>query len=401
MPRRDWPNLLAVTLAAACTAACGSAGASSAGLGEATVSRRDVEDVFLLTGELRAVRSVTLITPRGQGELQIRWMVDDGAEVQEGERVVEFDSSRLIQNIEERRLRVRQAENERESQGRTLAAEMDRKKVAVEKAEVETELARVDAAVPQELRSTLEWRRMQSALKEKEAALQKARLDEAAFSISSRSDLAVLRNTEEKARREMDEAEKSLLSMSVPAPKVGVFLSGLHWQWGPEGPRKLQPGDTVWPGFPVATIPDPGEMEVGAQLSEVDHGRVAAGMKARCILDTYPDRVFEGTVAAVGAVAAEARRFGPVALASGFPVRIALARTDALMRPGLSVRVEVLRRVWPRALVAPRQAVRWEKDVARVRMAGGADATIRVAACTPLDCVVESGLAEGDRVVLR
>ena len=64
------------------------------------------------------MRSFSLVTPRGgEREMQIRWMVDDGSEVKEGERLVEFDAARLIQTIEERRLKLRQAENDRESRG--------------------------------------------------------------------------------------------------------------------------------------------------------------------------------------------------------------------------------------------------------------------------------------------
>ena len=373
----------------------------AAASGEARVVRRPVEDVFLLTGELRAVRSVSIVSPRGE-ELQIRWMVEDGTEVKEGERVVEFDASRLIQNIDEQRLRLRQAENARESQERTLVAEGDRRRVAVEKAEVEAEKARIDAEVPKALRAAVDWRKMQSTYQEKKTTLEKARLDQDAFRTSSRSDLEVLVRTEEKARRDMEVAEKSLAGMSVFAPRSGIFLVGHFWQWGPEGPRKLQPGDTVWPGYAVAQIPDPSEMEVGASLSEVDHHAVTRGMKARCILDTYPGRVFEGRVEEVGTVAAEASQgFGPVGTPTGFAVRIALARTDPVMRPGLSVRVEVVRGDWPNALAVPRQAVRFEKDQAHLMKKGlTGSSAVGVAACTPNDCVVESGLAEGDRVLL-
>ncbi|HEY6551879.1 MAG TPA: HlyD family efflux transporter periplasmic adaptor subunit, partial [Vicinamibacteria bacterium] len=236
---------------------------------------------------------------------------------------------------------------------------------------------------------------------ERKAALEKARLERDAFRISSSADLEVLRRTEEKARRETEVAEKSVAGMSVFAPKNGVFLVGNFWQWGPEGPRKLQPGDTVWPGFPVAQIPDPSEMEVGATLSEVDHGKVAVGMKARCILDTYPDRIFEGRIEQVGSVAAEATRsFGPVSARTGFPIRVSLSRTDPLMRPGLSVRVEVVRGSWPKALAVPRQAVRFVNGEAVVAKKGLTGSTsVAVKACTPVDCVVESGLAEGDHVL--
>ncbi|HSD27510.1 MAG TPA: HlyD family efflux transporter periplasmic adaptor subunit [Vicinamibacteria bacterium] len=368
--------------------------------GELRVARKPVEDVFLLTGDLRAVRSVSLNTPRGEGELQIRWMVEDGAEVKEGDRIVEFDAARLIQTIEERRLKLRQAENDRESRERSTAAEAERKRVAVDKAEVEAEKARIDAVVPRELRPAVEWRRFQATWQEKKAALEKARLEREAYAVSSRADIATARATEEKARREVAAAEKALASTSLVAPRAGIFLVGNFWQWGPEGPRKLQPGDTVWSGYTVGTIPDPTEMEVQAALAESDHGRIAPGMKARCILDTYPDRVFEGRLEEVGSVARESGGRGWFASATrpGFPVRLSLARTDPLMRPGLSVRVEVVRGAWESALSLPRGAVRFEKEGPVVRRGGGDVAKVRLSTCTPVECVVESGLEEGDRV---
>jgi len=401
-----WPGLplgviLLATLAggSSCRSAAGS-GTDAAGR-EAVVARRLVEDVFLLSGELSAVRQASIVAPRGEA-LQIRWMAEDGTDVKEGERVIEFDAARLIQSIEELRLKVRQAENERESRARAVVAEADGKRVAVEKAEVEAKKARIDAAVPRELRPAVEWAKFQATAAEKEAALQKAGLDQEAYRTSSRSDLEVLRRTEEKARRELEVAEKALLATSVRAPRSGIFLAGNFWQWGPEGPRKLQPGDTVWPNFPVASIPDPTEMEVSAALSEVDHGRIGAGMKTRCILDTYPDRVFEGRIEDVGAVAAESvRSFGLSTPRTGFPVRVSLAVTDPIMRPGLSVRVEVLRAAWPQALVVPRHALHLEKEQAVVVRKGlGGRTVVRVAGCTPVDCVVESGLKEGDHVLL-
>ena len=382
--------------------ACQSGQAESGdGRGELRVSSKAVEDVFLLTGELRAVRSYTLAAPRGAAnELQIRWMVDDGSDVKQGERLVEFDAARLIQTIEERRLKLRQAENDREARERSATAESERKRVAVDKAEVEADKARIDAAVPAELRAAVEWRKFQATWQEKKAGLDKAKLEQEAYITSARSDIASARATEEKARRDVAAAEQALGSMSLAAPKDGIFLVGNFWMWGPEGPRKLQPGDTVWSGFPVGTIPDPSEMEVSIALAEADIGRIAPGMATRCILDTYPDRMFEGRIEDVGSVARESGGRGPFAAAAkpGFPVRVSLVKSDPLMRPGLSVRVEVVRASWPKALSVPRGAVRFEKEGPVVRRQGGGTTAVKLAACTPLECVVLSGLAEGDRV---
>ena len=83
----------------------------------------------------------------------------------------------------------------------------------------------------------------------------------------------------------------------------------------------------------------------------------------------------------------------------GFPVRVSLERTDPLMRPGLSVRVEIVRGRWDEALVVPRGAVRFEEGGPVVRRGGKSDPVpVTLAACTPVECVVEEGLEEGDRV---
>ncbi len=390
------PSILALAITAAgCRAAAG--GASS---GETRVVAKAVEDVFLLGGELRAVRSVSLATPRSEGRTQIRWLAEDGAEVAEGERVAELDSTNLIQRLEDRRLRLRQAELSRESLERSSAAEMERRRSAVQKAEVEDEKSRLEASVPLEYRDPKERPVLQSKWQQTRATLEKARLDLEAYRVTSRADITAARAAEEKLRRELETAEKGLSGMSLLAPRAGIFVIGMFYNWGPEGPRKLQPGDFVWPGYPLGAIPDPSEMEVEASLAESDDGRIKVGMQARCVLDTYPDRIFKGHVASIGSVAAEASQgFAGASLRPGFPVHVSLARTDALMRPGLSVRVEVVRAAWPKALSVPRGAVRFEKQGPVVRK-NGALVAVRLSSCTPLECIIDSGLVEGDRVAL-
>ena len=297
-PGALWVALVAALATPACTSGRADSEHREAARDDRVV-RKAVEDVFLLSGELAAVRSTPIVTPRGRGRLQIRWLAEDGAEVAAGDRLVDFDASNLIQTIEERRLQLEQAVIAREGAERNTAAEAEKKRVAVDKAEVESEQARIDAEVPREMRPAAEWRKFQATWHEKRAALEKARLEQEAYAATSRAEVETARATEHKARRELAEFERSLASMSLLAPRPGIFLLGNSWRWGPEGPRKLQPGDQVWPSFTVGTIPDPGAMEVQAILAEADHGKIEPGMTARCILDTYPDRVFDGEVTEV------------------------------------------------------------------------------------------------------
>ena len=388
------PRIVIAALAAMVSVGgCSGSRTPSEGPREASVERRPVEDVFLLTGEIEAVRSALIATPMLE-QPQIRWLADDGAPVAEGDPVVEFDSASLLAKLEEQRTRLVQAEIQLESKERELAAETDKRRAALEKAQVEVKKARVDAAVPEELRSSLEFRKMQTTLLERETALGKARLDLESFAVGARADLVGLRSEVEKARRQLKTAEEGLRSASVKAPRAGIFIVARHWRR--EEDRKFQAGDNTWPGFPVASIPDALAAEVNARLSEVDHGRIDVGMKARVVLDTWPDRVFEGEVVEVGSVADDSRE------RPGFPVRVSLARPDpALMRPGLSARVEVVRGQWKDALTVPRAAVRLVDGRTLAQRTGRAEPEpLEVAACTPLVCVVASGLREGDRVRL-
>jgi hypothetical protein len=384
--------LLLLSLMGAASSACSPGFAKTARPAEALVEKRSLEDIFLLTGELRAARGAELRAPL-LPQPQIRWIADDGISVAAGERVLEFDSAAVLANLEELRTKVLQAGIQLESKEREVAAEAERRRTAFEKAEVEAEKARVDAAVPKELRSSLEWRKMQAALLERETAREKARLDQQAFAVSARAEVLSLQGELQKARRALQVAEEGVRSASVTAPTAGIFVVGKHWQR--EEDRKFQAGDNMWPGFPVAEIPDPSSLEVDARLSEVDHGRIEVGMKARVVLDSFPDRVFAGQVAEVASVADESRE------RPGFAVRVVLEAADpALMRPGLSVRVEVVRGSYPEALAVPRAAVRFEEGRPVVEARGRDAAGIELGACTPLHCLVRAGLREGDVVRL-
>src|SRR5690606_32337855 len=115
-------------------------------------------------------------------------------------------------------------------------------------------------------------------------------------------------------------------------------------------------GDTVWPGLAVAKLPELGSMIVEAQLHDVDDGRVISGLTATCVVDAWPKRPLPATVLSVSPVAREpehqsVRRFFSVVLeldgAEGLPE----------LRPGLSVKADVLVTRVEDELLAPREAL--------------------------------------------
>jgi multidrug efflux pump subunit AcrA (membrane-fusion protein) len=384
------PLLLVASFVSGCVSVSGS---TSQGSDAVTVTRRTVEDVFLLTGELAAVRSDELAVPRIEnGRAQLKWLIEDGAEVEPGQAVAEIDNTQIAQALEEKRLRLAQAQIQIDGREASLEAEASQKRFDLERAQTEAAKARIEAGVPVELRSRKEWHEKQQALRKAETDLQKAELAMRAFGDSSASDVEVMRIARDKAGREVKAAEESLQQLSLVAPKKGIAILGRSNQED----RPLQVGDVVWPGMRVVSLPDLNAMEVIAFLPEVDDGRVTAGQEVRVFLETDLGRSFRGRIEKVAAVAQDARYAG------GFRVKVSLEETDpTIMRPGLSARVEVVRRVFKDALIVPRKALVRKGSELHVRRAGGGSTPIRVSGCLPLECVVETGLSEGDRVALR
>lgn len=398
LPRMRHPRAVecAVAVLAMSALGCGQGvRAESQGATAGSVERKTVEDVFLLTGELAAVRAVELAVPRlpgMDGGMQVKWIAQDGAEVAKDDVIVELDNARVSGTLDERRTREAQGAIALEQRQAALDAERSVKAFEVEKTSVALSKAKLEADVPVELRAKKEWHEKQQALIKADAALDKARVTLESHDRSAAADLRVLRIALDKARREVAQSEGSLRGLQLRAPRAGVVLLGRS----PQEDRPVQMGDNLWPGLRAASLPDLSELEVAAYLPEVDDGRVLKGQTARIILDSALDLVHEGRIEDVAAVAQDARYAG------GFKVRVSLGRTDAKsMRPGLSARVEVIRNTFKDALVVPRAAVSWQAKQARVARPGGGFTDVTISSCLALTCVVENGLREGDRVALR
>jgi multidrug resistance efflux pump len=347
----------------------------------------------LLTGELKAARAAKISAPlTEQGQVQIRWLERDGTRVEKGQRVVEFDSSPFAAGLEEKRLAVVSAlreEEQEEAQGEANRAE---KELALEKARIALEKAKIDAAVPEELVSQRDFQERQLKLEKARVEVEKATEQLDATHQASLAALAVRRIARESAQRDVRVAEDAIARLTVAAPRDGIFQVAEH-PW--EG-RKFQAGDAVWPSFGIAFIPEPSSLMVEASLVDVDDGTVSVGMPVVCTLDAYPERSYPGRVAGISPVAQEPARGSR---RRAFRVEVALDSVDeARMRVGMSVKVEVEAERRAGVLLAWRGALDLSGRTARARLATGGVADVRLGPCSAQECVVLAGLPEGTQL---
>ncbi|HYU16694.1 MAG TPA: HlyD family efflux transporter periplasmic adaptor subunit [Candidatus Acidoferrum sp.] len=358
--------------------------------------RGDLRERILLTGELVAERADRLTVPMTRlWQLSIRWLAEDGSEVAEGDRLVEFDDSALLSEVEQKRLKLKQALSERAAQQATDAIALADKQFELARQRTLLDKAELLAQVPRDLLTERDWQERQLERERVRVAHDKAEADLDAHRRASALALQVKEIEAEKNRRDLDTTEKGIAALTLRAPRGGILLVGQH-PW--EG-RKFEAGDVTQPGWTVVELPDLGAMRVEAHLSDVDDGRLAAGAPGRCTLDAFPDLPFDGTVVELAPVA---QAMAPRSLRRGFRVVVSLARTDPeRMRPGMSVKVEVTGALVRGALLAPRAGLDLSGDEPAALLSDGRRAAVVLGPCDAHRCVVAGGLVPGQELRTR
>jgi multidrug efflux pump subunit AcrA (membrane-fusion protein) len=359
----------------------------------AVVTRGTFQTAILLTGELQAVESVKLVVPRTpMWRMPIRWMEEDGALVTAGQKVIELDNSQFTGELEQNRIAESRARNDLLRKEADIAVDLADREYRLAQARTQHEKAAIDAAVPEEIRSRREHQEKQLALSKAEVELQKAIDDLQTGREAAVAELEELRIALEEASREVRVADEAIGQLTLRAPRDGIFVISENRREG----RKFEVGDDVWVGLPVASIPELEEMQVEARLSDVDDRKIAVGMKAVCVLDAYPAESFDGEVVEIAPVA---KGRGRESRRRSFRVIIRLHDSDPeKMRPGMSVRAEILPPPRKDVLLAPRFAIDFSSEVPRATLEDGSTSEIVMGPCGSRVCVVEEGLNEGEEL---
>jgi HlyD family secretion protein len=360
---------------------------------ELRVRRGAFTSELVLSGELEAARGDALaVPPLPSWQTGIKWIADDGAEVKAGDPVAELDNSGLTADLEGRRQTLTQTLQELQQREAQWSADIQQQQLEAEKKKAELDKAQLQVKVPRDLISGRQYEERQTALRRTQTDYDKALdvLRSKRTGIDAERQNIVLKI--EQARRAIARAEEGINALVLRAPKSGIVVVRDH-PW--EG-RKLQSGDPVFVGFPIALLPDMSSIRVNAALADVDDGKIAVGMPVTVTLDGYPSMVFTGHVSAISAVAQESRR---MSLRRQFEVLVALDKLDPTrMRPGLSARVVVKRDEKRATLLAPRAAIDFSAASPRAHLVSGKTADVKLGPCNAQDCIVLTGLEEDQKL---
>ncbi|HYO82759.1 MAG TPA: efflux RND transporter periplasmic adaptor subunit, partial [Bryobacteraceae bacterium] len=262
------------------------------------VRRGDVVVRTYTRGELRAVRSATLIAPNLFGTVQVTRMASLGSLSREKDLIVEFDDAEVESRIEEKQLELDQIDEQMRKAQADLAirdnqdqVELLRARYAVRRSELEVKRNELLPAIDQR-RNTLNLEESRRRLKQYEADVQSRREQ-------AQAEMAVLNERKRKAQMEMTRERQRLLQVKLLAPMAGLVAIRQNRQ-GMFFPGMTIPdireGDQVQPGMPVADVLDLSELEVVAKVGELDRANLKEGQNVLIRLDAVGDKVFRGSI---------------------------------------------------------------------------------------------------------
>jgi len=267
--------------------------------------------------------------------------VDEGAFVKTGQLVARLESEELAQEVA---LRLADLHALQAALNELLAG--SRKE---EIAQAEAALASVQAEAK---RLADDYRRQETLFRREVISKQKFDAARASYETSraqARQAAEVLslvrkgprKERIEQARARLDEAEARLLQAKTRLAYATLIspLSGLVMA------KNIEPGEQVAAGTPVITVGELGSVWVRAYINEAELGRVKVGQKARVTTDTWPGKVYDGTVTFIASEA----EFTPKNVQTQkervklvYRVKITIPNPHMELKPGMPADAEIL-----------------------------------------------------------
>jgi multidrug efflux pump subunit AcrA (membrane-fusion protein) len=359
-----------------------------------------IRRVLLLDGELRAVRSHAVFATTTE-EAKITYLPPEGSIVKPGDRLVELDSGTLLVKIKDAEEKIVAAENEIVKTGSTQEGALREMEVELSRMWLTYEQARVKADVPQNLVARREFQENQLAKEKARTEYENQLAKIAQKKKEQTAELQVKIIEKQKLEIQLNKIKSNLDGMNIKAPSEGMVIYTDHWNER----RKLQIGDVVWGGFPIVRLPDLREMEVIAEVNEVDGPLISIGQKARIVLDSFPKFELPGFVREISQTAIKASW---MAKAKIFVIVVALNRTETeIMKPGMSAQIAISMAESEPGLLVPRSAVKFESDAAMVLRIEGEKVrrpvAVTILATDAFDYSVAANgaLRKGDRILSR
>ncbi|MBT1442923.1 HlyD family efflux transporter periplasmic adaptor subunit [Shewanella sp. JM162201] len=385
------PTLLSTLLLTGCS------DSPQSGVLTMTVSRSDFVAQIPARGELEATSATPVSVPGGlRGPQSLAWILDNFSEVKAGDVVARLDGRRESLELELERFDFDKLALDGDMQRQKNLTTAQELNIGRDVTEEELSLAQrffIDDERVYTKIDIIDQMRNKDYL---EARLGYFDWGKGSHDAQANAELDLIRLKQKGLEAKIATYEGNLAQMEIVAPHDGLFVMQPGWT----GTLPVA-GDMVWSGIPLGNLPDTSVMQARLWVLESEAVGLSVGKQASVTLDAYPDKVFQGKVTQVDALAKARERDSPV---NYFEFTVALDMTDtAIMLPGRQVQARIAAVSEPGVLSVPNQAIFQKEGRYWVYLQQGnqfIEQKIKPGSRSLNRTVVQEGLNEGDVVAL-
>jgi HlyD family secretion protein len=291
----------------------------------------------ILTGEVHAVDAQPVETPPSNSSpVVLRYFLAEGTRVKPGDVLVRIDPGQAAGQLRQLGAQIEQAQ----AKAAKEVAELRVKAVDAELAQVDAqaalESARVDASIPHQLISALDFDRYRGERDRagRELTLKTTDLAAARAAVDRRVVDGQLEVGKLVAERDFKQAEVQLAE--VRADRAGILVHAFDSQSDAGG--RYDEGSSSFPGVKIGEVVGSGPMAVRAYALEPDRVALAPGQSVGLVFDAWPSRRLQGRIATISGAPQAKAEWGD---GRYFQIDITISDPSHLpLRPGMSVRVE-------------------------------------------------------------
>ena len=245
---------------------------------------------------------------------------------------------------------------------------------------------------------------LQADVKESTENLARVKLQGERRLAQYQADLETQKSTLELSAKKLERDRKQLEACTIKAPQDGLVVYAGMGGGGGRGfssESMVEEGATVRNRQELIKLPDVSEMKLELKIHEAHINSIRPGQQAFVVLDSMPDKRFQGLVSRVGLVPDSASRWGNPNLKL-YATQIVVTDPLPNVKPGVSARAEIVITNLADVVTVPIQAVTTRQGRQVVFVPGDPPKAVPVTVGMYNTKFIEiaSGLEPGDRVLL-
>jgi HlyD family secretion protein len=361
-----------------------------------TIRKGSFSASFVESGELQAVNNNVIVVPginwRYVQQLKLTSLVDHGTKVKAGDVIAEIDKSSLMKTLfdMESRLEVEQTALDKlliqqSTQREVLNTDVKVQEASFALAKLQMEGSKFESAKRQQItkmqfeKATIAMNKVQERVKANE--------------ITSKKNIFIQNVRVQQIKNNIKDVKKNLDYFLIKAPVSGMVEIRRNFETN----TPLKVGDRVWPGYPIASVPDLTKMKVLAKINENDIGKLRMGQKTLVRLQAMPDQSFEGKVVRINPICYSPEEDSKVKV---FDFDILLDKTETVLKPGMSVSCEVFFADYKKVLYIENECIVRNDSVNYIVLQKGhKNCPVTLGASNNKFTIVTGDFKEGDKVI--